>query len=209
MRCPFRRLFFTCLGEGKTKMKTHTPQTAATHVEPFTSSARAISRADKESWAVAFFRCDAAGGRRGGGAGTIRAGRFRPERKRRDPRRRRPSRTARYCIGGELYARFGRCTRNHIARLNPDGTLDTAFDPNADNFVLSFAVQPDGKVLAGGSFTSIGGQTRNSIARLDAATGLADSWDPNANGFCPFNRGAGGRQDFSGRLFHHYRRTDA
>src|SRR5438105_9424893 len=72
-------------------------------------------------------------------------------------------------------------TRNRIARLNPDGTLDTAFDPNANNTVLSIAVQADGKILAGGLFTSIGGQTRNFIARLDATTGLADSFDPNAN----------------------------
>ena len=49
---------------------------------------------------------------------------------------------------------------------------------------------------------SIGGQTRNRIARLDATTGLADSFNPNANGYCLFNRGAGGRQDFSGRRFH-------
>src|SRR5207302_10983194 len=73
-------------------------------------------------------------------------------------------------------------TRNRIARLNPDGTLDTAFDPNANNTGLSTAVQADGKILAGGGFTSIGGQTRNYIARLDATTGLADSFDPNANG---------------------------
>src|SRR5438105_2089428 len=72
-------------------------------------------------------------------------------------------------------------TRNHIARLNPDGTLDTAFDPNANNTVLSIAVQADGKILAGGIFISIGGQTRNRIARLDATTGLADSVDTNAN----------------------------
>jgi hypothetical protein len=45
----------------------------------------------------------------------------------------------------------------------------------------SIAVQADGKILAGGFFTSIGGQTRNNIARLDATTGLADSFDPNAN----------------------------
>jgi uncharacterized delta-60 repeat protein len=44
-------------------------------------------------------------------------------------------------------------------------------------------VQADGKILAGGDFTSIGGQIRNSIARLDATTGLADSFDPNATGF--------------------------
>src|SRR5437667_9948573 len=72
-------------------------------------------------------------------------------------------------------------TRNRIARLNPDGTLDTAFDPNANNVVVSIVVQADGKILAGGSFTSIGGQSRNFIARLDAPTGLAGSFDPNAN----------------------------
>ena len=40
-------------------------------------------------------------------------------------------------------------------------------------------MQPDGKILVGGDFTSIGGQTRNRIARLDPATGLADSFNPN------------------------------
>ena len=82
------------------------------------------------------------------------------------------------------------------------------------NIVYSIAVQADGKILAGGSFSganSIGGQTRNRIARLDATTGLADSFNPNANNFCRFNRGAGGRQDFSGRRFQReqHRRTDA
>jgi uncharacterized delta-60 repeat protein len=73
-------------------------------------------------------------------------------------------------------------TRNHIARLNPDGTLDTAFNPNANSSVHAIVVQGDGKILAGGTFSIIGGQTRNTIARLDAVTGAADSWNPNANG---------------------------
>jgi uncharacterized delta-60 repeat protein len=72
--------------------------------------------------------------------------------------------------------------RNRIARLNPDGTLDTAFDPNSNSDVFSIAVQADGKILAGGDFIIIGGQARNAIARLDATTGAADSWDPNSNG---------------------------
>ena len=79
----------------------------------------------------------------------------------------------------------GAVTRNHIARLNPDGTLDAAFDPNANDTVRAIAVQGDGKILAAGDFSganSIGGQTRNRIARLDPITGLADSFDPNANG---------------------------
>src|SRR5438045_1217577 len=61
-------------------------------------------------------------------------------------------------------------TRNHIARLNPDGTLDTAFDPNANDVVYSIAVQADGKILAGGFFSRIGGQARNGIARVHVAT---------------------------------------
>ncbi len=73
--------------------------------------------------------------------------------------------------------------RNYIARLNTDGSLDTAFNPNANNFVLSLAVQTDGKVLAGGTYSTIGGQARNSLARLDATTGAADAFDPNANSF--------------------------
>src|SRR5205807_7931960 len=58
-------------------------------------------------------------------------------------------------------------TRNHIARLNPDGTLDTAFGPNANGEVASIAVQADRKTFAGGYFTRIGGQMRNYIARLN------------------------------------------
>ena len=76
-------------------------------------------------------------------------------------------------------------TRNHIARLNRDGSLDTGFNPNANDLVYVIVLQSDGKILVGGAFNgvgSIGGQTRNYIARLDAVTGLADSFDPNANG---------------------------
>ena len=62
-------------------------------------------------------------------------------------------------------------TRNHMARLNPDGTLDTAFNPNANDVVHTIALQADGKILAGGDFTNIGGQTRNYMARLNATTG--------------------------------------
>ncbi len=75
-------------------------------------------------------------------------------------------------------------TRNRIARLNPNGTLDTAFNPNANNTVYAIALQADGKILVGGTFagaSSVGGQSRNRIARLDPATGLADSFNPNAN----------------------------
>lgn len=72
-------------------------------------------------------------------------------------------------------------TRNRIARLNPDGTLDIAFNPNANGIVHSIALQSDGKVLVAGEFTNIGGQARNRVARLDPATGSADLFDPNVS----------------------------
>jgi uncharacterized delta-60 repeat protein len=78
-------------------------------------------------------------------------------------------------------------TRRYIARLNEDGSVDAAFNPNANAPVYAIALQEDGKILAGGIFSSqdgeptIGGQTRNFIARLDGTTGLADSFNPNAN----------------------------
>src|SRR5437762_5738404 len=68
-------------------------------------------------------------------------------------------------------------TRNHIARLNPDGTLDNAFDPNANGNVHSFAVQADGKIVAGGLFSNIGGQTRNYVARLAGTTASAQTFN--------------------------------
>ena len=88
-------------------------------------------------------------------------------------------------MGGYFFGAntIGGQTRNRIARLDPTTGLADSFDPNANSVVEAIAVQPDGKVLAGGGFTSIGGQTRNHIARLDATTGLADSFDPNANSF--------------------------
>jgi uncharacterized delta-60 repeat protein len=74
-------------------------------------------------------------------------------------------------------------TRNYIARLNTDGTLDNAlpFNPDANNIVVSIAVQTDRKIVVGGYFTGIGGQKRMGIARLSPIDGSADSSNPNAN----------------------------
>ena len=85
-------------------------------------------------------------------------------------------------VGGNFRTNsIGGQTRNRIARLDATTGLADSFDPNANSAVVAIAVQADGKILAGGIFTTIGGQTRNRIARLDATTGLADSFDPNAN----------------------------
>jgi uncharacterized delta-60 repeat protein len=70
--------------------------------------------------------------------------------------------------------------RQRIARLNPDGSLDTTFvpPPGAINWISSIAVQPDGKVVIGGHFWILDGQDRSNIARLNANGSLDSSFDP-------------------------------
>ncbi len=67
-----------------------------------------------------------------------------------------------------------------IIRLHADGSLDDNFQPGAeiDGRVTSLVVQPDGKALAGGSFTTVGGFARPGIARLDADGSLDRSFEP-------------------------------
>jgi len=88
-------------------------------------------------------------------------------------------------IGGHFLKVLG-ITRNHIARLNADGTLDASFDPNASNDVHSITVQADGKILIGGQFVTLapnGGATvtRNCIARLNPNGTLDATFNPNAS----------------------------
>jgi uncharacterized delta-60 repeat protein len=71
--------------------------------------------------------------------------------------------------------------RNCIARLNDDGSLDSSFNPGAgpNNLAVTcVAVQSDGKVLIGGSFTTVNGTNRSRIARLNAEGGLDGSFYP-------------------------------
>ena len=82
-------------------------------------------------------------------------------------------------IGGG-FTKVGGVARNCIAHILSDGSVDSAWDANANDQVYTIAVS-DSTVFAGGGFTTIGGQTRNYIAALDAATGAATDWNPNAN----------------------------
>jgi uncharacterized delta-60 repeat protein len=84
-------------------------------------------------------------------------------------------------FGGQ-FTSVGGTNRNFLARLNADGTLDSAFNPNAGSTVQCVVVQSDGRILIGGSFTAVGGTMRNSIARLTADGTVDSSFNPNANG---------------------------
>jgi uncharacterized delta-60 repeat protein len=97
----------------------------------------------------------------------------------------------RILIGGSISGVNG-VPRNGVARLNADGSLDFTFNPgqgvqglgNDDIFwfingeVSSIALQPDGKVLIGGGFSSVAGVTRNSVARLNADGTLDATFAP-------------------------------
>lgn len=80
------------------------------------------------------------------------------------------------------FTNYGATTRNRIAQLNADGSLDGTFNPHlgANNAVYAIAAQPDGKVVIGGAFTAYFGASRNSVARLLASGGLDASFDPGA-----------------------------
>jgi uncharacterized delta-60 repeat protein len=66
-----------------------------------------------------------------------------------------------------------------IARLNPNGTLDTSFTPGAGatSSVRAIAVDPDGKIIIGGSFTRYNGVLRRGVARLSSAGVLDTTFD--------------------------------
>ncbi|MEY4483174.1 MAG: hypothetical protein RL693_626, partial [Verrucomicrobiota bacterium] len=74
-----------------------------------------------------------------------------------------------YLVVGD-FATMNGITRNRIARLHTDGTLDTSFDPGtgANGIVSAVVLQPDGKILIGGEFTSYNGTPREYLARLNA-----------------------------------------
>lgn len=72
-------------------------------------------------------------------------------------------------IGGH-FTSYNGVSRNYIAQLNPNGTLDTTFDPGAgaNSPIYAVLVKSDGRILIGGSFTLYDGVVRNRIASINA-----------------------------------------
>ena len=81
-------------------------------------------------------------------------------------------------IGGNFSTVNG-VSRNNLARLNTDGTLDLNFmngevGPNTE--VRAIALQPDGRILIGGAFTTVNGISRGRLARLESDGSLQGSF---------------------------------
>ncbi len=74
----------------------------------------------------------------------------------------------RILVGGHFLSYDG-TSRQFIARLNSNGTLDNAFDvgTGASSNVNAIALQSDGKVIIGGDFASFNGTPCGHVARLN------------------------------------------
>ncbi len=69
-----------------------------------------------------------------------------------------------------LFTSINNIPQNRIARLNSNGSLDTTFATGvgANNTIEAVIIQPDGKIVFGGNFTSFNGVAKSRIARLNA-----------------------------------------
>lgn len=62
------------------------------------------------------------------------------------------------------------------------GLAADSFNPSPNGAVITIAIQTDGKIIIGGSFTVVCGQPRTNIARLNADGTLDSTFNPGANG---------------------------
>jgi uncharacterized delta-60 repeat protein len=70
-------------------------------------------------------------------------------------------------VGGDFTEYNGKPSK-HIARILPDGRLDENFyiQKGFDDLTWAIQMQPDGKIIVGGAFTSYNGRTCENIVRL-------------------------------------------
>ncbi|MEI6304925.1 MAG: hypothetical protein WCP09_02830 [Candidatus Taylorbacteria bacterium] len=91
-----------------------------------------------------------------------------------------PDTSGGYYIGG-AFTDVGGTTRNRLAHILSNGTLDPNFDPNMDSTVSALALSSDGSTLyAGGTFITVGGVTYNRLAAIKTSDGTASTtFNPN------------------------------
>lgn len=107
----------------------------------------------------------------------------------------------RIIVGGE-FTNIGGLSRSYLARLNTDGTADTAFNANIDGpgfpRVEGTAIQADGKIIITGIFNTVGGQPFRSLIRVNV-DGSSDIGFMRGGTFFPYTGGAGIQAD--GKVF--------
>ena len=73
-------------------------------------------------------------------------------------------------IVGGFFSSYSGSANNNIVRINPSGSIDTTFAISGgfNNTVRTIIQQSDGKIVAGGSFTSYSGSANNRIVRINS-----------------------------------------
>ncbi len=87
-------------------------------------------------------------------------------------------------VGG-AFSTYDGTSAPRVARLNSDGSLDTSFALTGSGLNLSvsaLALQNDGKILIGGSFSTYDGTSTPRVARLNADGSLDTSFAPTSSG---------------------------
>ena len=81
-------------------------------------------------------------------------------------------------IAGGTFTSVDGYSRNRIVRLHTDGSVDENFQVGAgfDSRVFSLAIQPDGKIIAGGLFVNYDGTSINRIIRLNTDGSIDNSF---------------------------------
>ncbi len=88
-------------------------------------------------------------------------------------------------VAGGAFTAAGGQARRRAARFYTDGSLDANFAPSANGEasqqVAAIAIQQDGRIVVGGTFTEFDGQTRQRLARFFPDGRLDASFDPGAD----------------------------
>jgi uncharacterized delta-60 repeat protein len=81
-------------------------------------------------------------------------------------------------VGGD-FTSYNGTARNHITRLNTDGSIDNTFNPGTgfNSYVFTTAIQKHGKIIIGGDFTSYNGTAKNRIVRLNTDGSLDNTFN--------------------------------
>ena len=72
-------------------------------------------------------------------------------------------------IGGWFF-NYNGTSKRYCVRVNPDGSIDPTFNAGGDGFnkkVTAIVIQPDGKIIIGGMFTSYNNEPVSGIIRLN------------------------------------------
>jgi hypothetical protein len=79
-------------------------------------------------------------------------------------------------VGGQ-FTRLGQLTRQRLAHILPNGTVDSAWEPVADGPVTALLLQNQ-TLYIGGNFFTTNGVERWRLAAIDRLSGELTAWNP-------------------------------